>query len=188
MPNWCSNTVTLWHSDPKMITRAVRAYTKQKLFHEFVPVPDALSGTTAGHFSDPARQAELNALNEHNLATYGYQNWYDFCRHEWGTKWDVGDSKDNVTKNSKNEVRFYFDSAWAPPIAFYRKMEELGFMIDAFYYEPGVMFCGRFSEGYDDYYGLADMTTEEIRSVLPKEIDEEFNIIDSIRDMREEEE
>ena len=83
MPNWCSNTVTLWHSDPKMITRAVRAYTKQKLLHEFVPVPDALSGTTAGHFSDPARQAELNALNEHNLATYGYQNWYDFCRHEW---------------------------------------------------------------------------------------------------------
>jgi len=31
------------------------------------------------------------------------------------------------------------------------------------------------------------MTTEEIESVLPREIDEEFNIIDSIRDMREEE-
>ena len=61
-------------------------------------------------------------------------------------------------------------------------------MIDAFYYEPGVMFCGRFSEGDDDYYELADMTTEEIESVLPREIDEEFNIIESIRDMREEEE
>lgn len=186
MPNWCDNTVTLWHKDTKMIRRAVRAFTKQKLFSEFVPVPDALSGTTAGYFSDPARQAELDALNDYNLATYGYSNWYDFCRHEWGTKWDTGGDKQNITEIDKNTVKFVFETAWAPPISFYSKLEELGFMIDAFYYEPGVMFCGRFAEGSDDCYELSDMTTEEIRSVLPTEIDEEFGIIESIRSMEEE--
>jgi len=39
MPNWCSNSVTLTHSDPEMIVRAKTAIEQGKLFNNFVPCP-----------------------------------------------------------------------------------------------------------------------------------------------------
>ena len=38
MPNWCSNTLVLQHTNPAMITRAAEAIERGGLFEEFVPL------------------------------------------------------------------------------------------------------------------------------------------------------
>lgn len=40
MPNWCSNTVTLEHSDPAMVARARSAFAAGRLLEEFIPFPN----------------------------------------------------------------------------------------------------------------------------------------------------
>jgi len=37
MPNWCSNSLTLTHTDPTMIDKAVQAFTDGKLLETFIP-------------------------------------------------------------------------------------------------------------------------------------------------------
>ena len=67
MPNWCSNTVVLQHSDPAMITRAAEALRGDTLFAEFVP-----------------------------LGGDGLHGWnYDLAVENWGTKWNGYDGRFN---------------------------------------------------------------------------------------------
>jgi len=40
MPNWCNNTVTIKHSDPKMIARVQEAFEAGRLCNEFLPNPN----------------------------------------------------------------------------------------------------------------------------------------------------
>jgi len=40
MPNWCANTVTIKHSDPKMIARVRDAFEQERLCNEFLPNPN----------------------------------------------------------------------------------------------------------------------------------------------------
>ena len=40
MPNWCANTVTVKHSDPKMIERVRTAFENERLCNEFLPNPN----------------------------------------------------------------------------------------------------------------------------------------------------
>lgn len=39
MPNWCANTVTVKHSDPKMVERVRTAFENERLCNEFIPNP-----------------------------------------------------------------------------------------------------------------------------------------------------
>jgi hypothetical protein len=80
-----------------------------------------------------------------------------------------------------------FDSAWAPPIAAYEKMQEQGFELCAMYYEPGCAFVGRWDDGYDDYYDLSGMSSDEVEKLLPTELDEYFGISESISEYEESE-
>ena len=40
MPNWCNNTTTLFHDNPKMLERVTAALEAEGLLQEFVPMPD----------------------------------------------------------------------------------------------------------------------------------------------------
>lgn len=190
MPNWCSNTLTLTHSDRKMISRAVKAAQTDSLFNEFVPCPEALLETVEGSYSDPKDQAELEALREHNRKTYGYSSWYDFAIGEWGTKWDISNgSGDNKIEKVENgyTVTLSFDTAWSPPINFYEKLEELEFTVNAMYYEPGVNFCGQYFDGQDETYELNNLSSEDAREQIPTELDEAFGISEQMADNEAEE-
>lgn len=187
MPNWCSNTLTLTHADPAMITRAREAFRAGRLLDEFVPVPTDLRETLAGSFGDEEKQKELEAKSAANQEQHGYANWYDFCVSEWGTKWDVGSDGD-FSDDSDNAITFYFDSAWAPPVAAYEKLEEQGFAVSAMYYEPGMAFAGRYEDGCDDYYEYGSMSVDEVEAMLPDDIDECFGITESMREWAEDEE
>jgi len=112
---------------------------------------------------------------------------YNWCVENWGTKWDVGGS-DGINVVEENSIVFYFDSAWAPPIAAYKAMEELGFTVSAMYCEPGLCFAGIYEDGHDDYYEYSGMTSEEVADMLPAELDETFNISEQLADWEEENE
>lgn len=163
MPNWCQNDVTFRHKDPAMIERVRKGFTSDGLFKEFFPTPAEL----VNGVSPPA----TDEIAEANLEKYGARDWYEWNVENWGTKWDVTQLEDFETfhVNETNSVRIAFDSAWSPPEAFYAKMADLGFDIEAYYWEPGMDFCGKWTaEGGDEYYEGADD--------IPSDIDEVFGI------------
>jgi hypothetical protein len=171
-----------------LIERAKRAFAEGKLLNEFVPIPASLnivSGRVGGD-EDP-EQKKLEEDTARNLEVHGYGNWYDFCVSEWGTKWDIGGDDYNAPQQeTPNDVTMSFDSAWAPPLSAMAKLEELGFSVRLYYYEPGMCFAGIYEDGHDDYYEYGDMTSQQVAEELPSALDEMFCISESMAEWEEE--
>ena len=73
-------------------------------------------------------------------------------------------------------VSLVLDSAWSPPAPFYRTMLDLGYDVRAYYFEPGMAFCGRFTnEGDDEYQEMPD-TPALCVELIPADIREVFNL------------
>jgi hypothetical protein len=181
MPNWCSNKVTFTHNDPAKIQRAADAYNRGELFKEFAPCPQELIDT-------PAMSGVETAQTDSNLEKHGRPDWYSWCLANWGTKWDINTNGDTAeVEDGQLVVELWFDTAWSPPIGFYNKMEALGFKVDAFYYEPGMGFCGRYTMSEDDYYEIAG-DADWVDSNIPIEINDAFSISESMSDWESEEE
>ena len=179
MPNWCNNSVEIYHTDPAMIERVREAFNKGALLQEFIPIPADLQ-IVAG--SVPvAEEADHKAKEQANRETHGYANWYDYCVNEWGTKWDVG-ADGNPAQDIPGGLMLGFESAWAPPINAYEKLFYMGFKIRAMYFEPGMAFAGIFEDGSDEYYEYGGMSSEQIAEELPVELDEAFGISESVAD------
>ena len=178
MPNWCNNSVEIYHDDPKMIERVRTAFNGEGLLGEFIPVPADLK-IVAGRTGDPDENAKIIATEELNRIKHGYSNWYDFCVNEWGTKWEIG-ADGNPAQDIPGGLLLGFESAWAPPCAAYEKLQAMGFRITAMYYEPGMAFAGVWDNGDDDYYEYGGMDSKEIADTLPAELDEAFGISESV--------
>ena len=177
MPNWCNNSVEIYHSDPAMIERVRKGFNDGGLFTELIPCPQELTDTVSGSMGEDKR-AEHEAQQAANVEKYGYANWYDFCVNEWGTKWDVG-ADGNPAQDIPGGLMLGFDSAWSPPIGAYEKLTDMGFRIRAMYYEPGMAFSGIWEEGQDDYYDYSGLDSAGIAEALPVELDEAFGISES---------
>ena len=177
MPNWCNNSVEIYHADPAMIERVRKGFNDGGLFSELIPCPKELTDTVSGSMGEDKR-AEHEAQQAANVEKYGYPNWYDFCVNEWGTKWDVG-ADGNPAQDIPGGLMLGFDSAWSPPIGAYEKLTDLGFRIRAMYYEPGMAFAGVWEEGHDDYYDYGGLDSAGIADTLPVELDEAFGISES---------
>lgn len=183
MPNWCNNGITLRHADPAMIDRVVKG--KEGLLMEFLPTPQALIDTVAGSFGDDEKQRELEARQAENIRLYGAKDWYDWNIANWGTKWDV--SLENVDREDANTVSAAFDSAWSPPIEAYQKLEELGFEIEAKYYEPGMAFCGTYETGCgENTIEIGGLTADTVREEIGEELDDYFGISEEMAQYEEE--
>jgi hypothetical protein len=179
MPNWCNNSVELYHEDPAMIERARTAFNDGRLLDEFIPVPKDLHivAGRVGDDTDP-NQKKLEEDTARNLATHGYANWYDFCVAEWGTKWDIG-ADGNPAQDIPGGLMLGFESAWAPPVGAYEKLTEMGFSIRAMYSEPGMAFAGIWEDGVDDFYDYSGLDSAGIAEELPEVLDEAFGISES---------
>ena len=177
MPNWCNNTVELYHEDPEMLERARKAFNDGALLNEFIPVPESLR-IVAGFVGDPDEQRKLEEQTELNRKTHGYGNWYDFCVNVWGTKWDVG-ADGYPAQDIPGGLMLTFDSAWSPPTNAYEALMEQGFRIRAMYYEGGMAFAGIWEDGNDDYYEYGGLDSAGIAEQLPVELDEAFGISES---------
>jgi hypothetical protein len=180
MPNWCNNNLTLEHDDPAMIKRAYDALERGEFLNEFIPVPEQLK-IVAGCVGDPDEQKKLEADTARNLEELGYGNWYDFCVGEWGTKWDCGEQGASDIHPEGRMLHTFFDTAWAPPVAAYEKLVEMGFRVEAMYYEPGMAYAGSFGEGGDEEISLEGLSADDIERDYA-DLDECFGIAESIRE------
>ena len=178
MPNWCNNSVEIRHADPAMIERVRSAFNGEGLLQEFIPVPQALRDTVSGSMGEDKREAHELQMKS-NIEQYGYKDWYDFCVSEWGTKWEIG-ADGNPAQDIPGGLTLGFDSAWAPPIAAYEKLTEMGFEIRAMYFEPGMAFAGIWEDGCDDYYEYGGLDSKGIAETLPVELDEAFGISEDV--------
>jgi hypothetical protein len=171
-----------------MIQRAYDALERGEFLNEFIPVPEDLK-ITAGRVGNDAdaEQKALEAQTKANVKKYGYGNWYDYCVGEWGTKWDVGgDGQSDIHPDGKM-LHTSFDSAWSPPVNAYEKLVELGFGVEAMYYEGGMGYAGAFSNGADEELNLEGMSADEIEQNYP-ELDEAFGISECMREYEAENE
>ncbi len=182
MPNWCSNGITLRHADPAMIDRVIKG--KEGLLMEFIPTPAPLLETIAGSYGDDAKDQQLKLKQFENINQFGAKDWYDWNVNNWGTKWDV--SFDSVERIDDNTVQASFESAWAPPTSAYEKLMALGFEIEAFYYEPGMCFVGKWDNGVDEYYEYNGETSATVRESIGAELDDYFCISESMAEWEEE--
>jgi hypothetical protein len=160
-----------------MIERVRSAFNGEGLLQEFIPVPQALRDTVSGSMGEDKREVHELQMKS-NIEQYGYKDWYDFCVNEWGTKWEIG-ADGNLAQDIPGGLALGFDSAWAPPIAAYEKLTEMGFEIRAMYYESGMAFAGVWENGNDDYYEYGGLDSKGIAETLPAELDEAFGISES---------
>lgn len=160
MPNWCSNVVTISSDDSELMAK----------------VKSAAEGATDSGF--------FNALFPRPVEEE--ENWYGWNVNNWGTKWDTGVE---ITDQSDNEIVLTFDTAWGPPTGFYSYLvEELGYGVEAYYYEPGMAFAGTFIDGDDNYYEYSGANSDEVKEMLPQELDEMFCISESMAEWESENE
>jgi hypothetical protein len=185
MPNWCTNVVNITHDDITQLERARDAFARGEFLQEFIPCPQSLRDTAATHYPEGhADKAAHDALVAENVKQHGFANWYDWQVSHWGTKWDFGD-EDGADLNG-DVLSLSFDSAWAPPCDAYDRLEDLGFRIEAFYYEPGMAFCGSWINGVDNCIDIPG-TSAEAEQVIPTEIDEMFGIVENMIQWEEDE-
>lgn len=188
MPNWTQNVVKLRHADPAMLTRAQEGFRKGELLQTFIPCPEELLFTQSVYYPDgDERKAEQEAREAANVEKYGFRNWYDWQVAHWGTKWDVG-SESDFAEIEDGVLTLAFDSAWSPPCDAYATLEDVcGFEVEAFYYEPGMAFCGTWSGGVDECIDIPS-TSAEAEKVIPEVIDDMFGIVENMAMWEEEEE
>ena len=191
MPNWCQNNVTFSHTEKAMIDKIYNAADDGKLFRSFIPVPQQLSDTINGYLGDDNEQQKLLEQQALNTKQYGYPTWYEFCLSEWGTKWDASDLEINdLYDNNPDDIHHItlsFSTAWSPPIEFYETLiDQLGFEIEATYYEGGCGFCGRYVNGTNTEYTWNDL--KSARQNIPVDLDEEYCITEMLEEYEEDEE
>ena len=146
MPNWCDNSVTLKHEDKSKI--------------------DALAAV----LENKEDQQVLNHLRPNPAGEWDY-NW---SVENWGTKWDVGII--DWERQDDNTVWISFDSAWSPPTVIYEYLVEEGWDIEAYYHEPGMCFCGMFTNEDGDIYCQYDLTDPDFTDTIPTELIEFANL------------
>jgi hypothetical protein len=187
MPNWCNNNISISHPDRSKMEALVAAVREGKFCNHVCPVPEELQivAGRVGDDTDP-KQIDLEAAEKRNLEKYGYSTWYDFCVSEWGTKWDVDPYEGaNVELDEGNTIYFGFDSAWAPPVGIYEKLQAQGYTVLAQYYEPGMAFVGEWDDGVDNFFEIGGMKSDEVRDLIGEFLDDNFGISESIAQYEE---
>lgn len=166
MPNWCFNILTLRHPDPAMLEKAVAGFKAGAFFATLHPEPARMPATPPADASATESPPESpDALRWH----WRLEN--------WGTTMEVGaDGGNSCDDPGDGYLSFWFETAWSPPVAFYRELVRQGFMVEAFYHENGMRFCGAFNNAAGDTaFDLPD-TADLCRELIPEAIRDAFDL------------
>ena len=138
MPNHCSNRIEI-SGEPRDVKR-VKKFLQGKErcfdFNNILPIPEELENTLV-----PVPDPET-FKNRRLRKLYGTDNWYDWKKSKWGTKWNSYNGK--IDDENEEYIVYLFDTAWSPPEpvihALREKFEEIS--ITAFFDEPGMEIAG----------------------------------------------
>ena len=145
MPNWCDNSVSLYHADKSKI--------------------DALAEEMSKKNEDGHSMAQPF---QHLRPSPGGEWDYDWSVSNWGTKWDA--SIIDWSRDDDNNITIYFESAWSPPTTLYEYLAEEGWGVEAMYHEPGMGFAGMYTDAGGDEYYEYDVTSKSSIDELPSDL------------------
>jgi Ferredoxin-like domain in Api92-like protein len=148
MPNWCDNSMHLTHEDKTKIDALVAELQKKE-------------GEGIFQLLRPNPSGEWD---------------YNWSVENWGTKWDA-DIID-WDRQDDNTIWISFNSAWSPPSALYEFLAEEGWVIEAYYHESGMCFCGKFTNEDGDEYYEYDFTDRASLEALPSDIEDFTGLLD----------
>lgn len=157
-----------------------------KLFNEFLPCPEELREEVETGDNYVERRDALIARNQEK---YGYPSWYEWSIDNWGTKWDTEIEEDSYSLSEDGKtVSMSFDTAWGPPCEWYDNID--GFSVVAYYYEPGMGFCGKWTtmDGDDQHEITMDEDIDELQARVPADILDAFGIVDEVQYYQDEQE
>lgn len=177
MPNWCENRVEI-RGPLALLEKLQQAFNEGCLFQSIDPQPEALMGQApfiANNKDDEERKQAL-------ISQYGAADWYDWRLAHWGTKWDV-DPSDSTSVLNANGCCMYATlmTAWGPPMGIFNTLHMRGYNVKAWWWEPGMMFCGMYinGESHDmDIPASHDLALE----TLPGGILSKFPILDMLHE------
>jgi hypothetical protein len=166
MPNWCNNNITISGDEGtiRTLTAVLKGLTPQDdVFKSLIGLPT--------HMTD----------GDYN------EKWYDTNIEWFGTKWDIS-YEEHAFNFDKNEITFYCETAWSPPIPFMEnlcKMYKVGGNL--FYSEGGIGFAGETTftwvdgelDVYDDECGYLEGIYKYSKEEFWSEVDSR---VDSILD------
>jgi hypothetical protein len=157
MPNWCYNSLCVSGNkeiladfvSKTLVPCNMSSEEEYDESHRFTfnilhPLPKALQGTTS-----PLRKLEGEDDTQYkdrmaeNVRLYGAEDWYDWNRYNWGTKWDAKDTIVEQLDETNFNVRF--NTAWSPPIDWFEKIIPMypQLEIDLIFDEESQDYCGR---------------------------------------------
>ena len=148
MPNWCDNRVTISSNteDDSQFQELVAKFQVERPFNEIYPMPDFKTiPNKDGEL--PVAEEIKNPNGEVITTTYNFPNgknddrWYHWCIDNWGTKWDVNISEEDI---DEGYAEFEFQTAWAPASGIFDKIKDDYPNVDIswFYDEPGCELAG----------------------------------------------
>lgn len=158
MPNWCNCDLMIEGNENKI--QDLFSFVKGDIpesneeislfdFNKIIPMPSSLM------ISSPPQEKDMIIAKE-NLEKYGYTDWYDWCKANWGTKWPASDIL--ISKEKINNIyKITFNTAWSPPFPIIEKLGQMypDLLFIFHYFEPNMLFAGRFivqNENISDEY------------------------------------
>lgn len=137
MPNWTSNQLRVTGNKEHLqaFLEAVKGPDSGFDFDKIIPMPKVIINTGSGfHTFDDVKyetwysdtsiedwkeraktERPLNDAEKAELKKIGYNNWYDWACHYWGTKWNCSDVEIDEALEY-GEVVIKFQTAWSAPL------------------------------------------------------------------------
>lgn len=159
MPNWCSNSITIWGP-----------YDKLK------------------HLLEDAKKYEPGLLEAMvPIGEWDYGKASEAWGTKWDVSVEDLELTDNG--DGTGTIEGHFDSAWGPPTDALKTYCDNNddVEIECFYFEPGQCFVGCWTEGDDDYHNYADATSETIRELVPEYLIDYYGLEEELAQWEEEE-
>ena len=145
-------------------------------------MPNWCSNTVTVEHADSAMIDKFEAaVREGNLfqTFVPLTEWkYDDAVESWGTKWDISNGE-VIDRYMPEVLCVSFETAWSPPIAFYDDLMQLGFTVNAHYFESS--FVGQYINGEEESY---DIDPDDM-SNIPEDMNEMWGITEMYEDWNE---
>lgn len=136
---------------------------------------------------DPAKIKEIAGRLE-SLEEGKYKELIGFLK-AFDPDWSYREAASaEYTVTDEKTINANFDTAWSPPVELYETLEEQGFVVEASYYEPGLMLTGIYRDGYDNSVNLDEIDEDFWDTDLGQEVDAHWNIREEMAEWDSEEE